>query len=81
MDAFSWKNVTFTIQFILTICINSEKLILPGRCAPVEFFSWKCRKLKKKQQTVATPHLFDNSEQASLVLYTETKYHTWNYNV
>ena len=28
--------------------INSEKLTLPGRCAPVEFFRWKCEKLRKK---------------------------------
>ena len=47
MGAFSWQNVTYTVQFILTICINSEKLMLPGRCAPVEFFSWKCGKLRK----------------------------------
>ena len=47
MDAFSWQNATYTIQFIGTIYINSEKLMLPGRCAPVEFFSWKCRKLRK----------------------------------
>ena len=47
MRAFSWQNATYTIQFILTIYINSEKLMLPGRCAPVEFFSWKCGKLRK----------------------------------
>ena len=47
MGAFSWQNATYTIQFILTIYINSEKLMLPGRCAPVEFFSWKCGKLRK----------------------------------
>ena len=47
MGAFSWQNATYTIQFILTIYINSEKLMLPGRCTPVEFFSWKCRKLRK----------------------------------
>ena len=41
MGAFSWQNATYTIQFILTIYMNSEKLMLPGRCAPVEFFSWK----------------------------------------
>ena len=69
MGAFSWQNATYTIQFILTIYINSEKLMLPGRCAPFEFFSWKCGKLKKKkkkkkQQKVATPLLFDYSEQA-----------------
>ena len=40
-------NATYTIQFILTIYINSEKPMLPGRCAPVEFFSWKCGKLRK----------------------------------
>ena len=47
MGAFSWQNATYTIQFILTIYINGEKLMLPGRCAPVEFFSWKCGKLRK----------------------------------
>ena len=46
--AFSWQNATYTIQFIVTIYINSEKPMLPGRCAPVEFFSWKCGKLSKK---------------------------------
>ena len=39
MGAFSWQNVTYSIQFILTIYINSEKLMLPGKCAPFEFFS------------------------------------------
>ena len=47
MGAFSWQNATYTIQCIFTIYINSEKLMLPGRCAPVEFFSWKCGKLRK----------------------------------
>ena len=47
MGAFSWQNATYTIQFILTMYINSEKLMLPGRCAPFEFFSWKCGKLRK----------------------------------
>ena len=47
MVTFSWQNATYTIQFILTIYINSEKLLLPGRCTPVEFFSWKCGKLRK----------------------------------
>ena len=47
MGAFSWQNATYTIQFILTMYINSEKLMLPGRCDPVEFFSWKCGKLRK----------------------------------
>ena len=47
IGTFSWQNATYTIQFILTIYINSEKLMLPGRCTPVEFFSWKCGKLRK----------------------------------
>ena len=47
MGPFSWQNVTYSIQFILTIYINSEKPMLPGRCAPDEFFSWKCGKLRK----------------------------------
>ena len=51
MGAFSWQNATYTIQFILTICINSEKIMLPGRCAPVEFFSWKCGKLRKRAKS------------------------------
>ena len=49
--AFSWQNATYTIQFILTIYINSEKLMLPRRCAPVEFFSWKCGKLRKTSKS------------------------------
>ena len=76
----NWQNATYTIQFILTIYINSEKLMLPGRCAPVEFFSWKCGKWEK-QQKVATPLSFDHSEKAYLVLYPETKYDTWNSKV
>ena len=47
LGTFSWQNATYTIQFILTIYIYSEKLMLPGRCAPVELFSWKCGKLRK----------------------------------
>ena len=47
MGACSWQNATYTIQFTLTIYINSEKLMLPGRCAPVEFFSWNCGQLRK----------------------------------
>ena len=47
MGAFSWQNATYTIQFILTIYINSKNLMLPGRCTPVEFFSWKLRKTAK----------------------------------
>ena len=47
MGAFSWQNATYTIRFILTIYINSEIFMLPGRRAPVEFFSWKCGKLRK----------------------------------
>ena len=66
--------MTYTIQFILTIYINSEKLMLPGRSTLFEFFSWKCGNWEK-QQKVATPLLFDHSEQDCLVLYPETKYH------
>ena len=47
MGAFSWQNATYAIQFILTIYINSEKLMLPERCAPVEYVTWKCGKLRK----------------------------------
>ena len=47
MGAFSWQNATYTIQFILTIYINSEKQMLPGRCAPVDFFQLKVRKIEK----------------------------------
>ena len=47
MGAFSWQNGTYTIQFILTIYINREKLMLPERRAPVEFFTWMCGKLRK----------------------------------
>ena len=82
MGAFSSQNATFTIQFILTIYINSEKLMLPGRCAPVEFSSSvESAENWEKQQKVATPLLFDHSVQACLVLYIETKYHTRNYKV
>ena len=41
------ENAPYSIQFILTIYVNSEKLMLPGRCAPIEFFSWKWGKLRK----------------------------------
>ena len=44
MGAFSWQNAPDTIQFILTIYI---RFMLPGRCPPVEIFSWKFRKLRK----------------------------------
>ena len=47
MGACSWQNAIYTIQFTLTIYINSEKLMLPGRCAPVECFSWNRGKLRK----------------------------------
>ena len=47
MGAFSWQNATYTIRFILTIYVNTEKLMVPGRCVPDEFFSWKCGKLWK----------------------------------
>ena len=47
MGVFSWQIATYTIQFILTIYSNSEKNMLPGTCAPFEFFSWKCGKLRK----------------------------------
>ena len=80
MGAFSWQIATYTIQFILTIYINSENLKLPGRCAPVEL-SAESAENWEKQQKVATSLLFDHSEQACLVLYPETKYHTWNYKV
>ena len=39
-------------------------------------FSVESAKNWEKQQKVATPLLFDHSEQACLVLYPETKYHT-----
>ena len=47
MGALFWQIATYTIQFILKIYINSEKLMLPESCAPVEYFSWKCGKLRK----------------------------------
>ena len=49
-DAFSWQNATYTIQFILTNYINSEKLMLPGRRALVEFFQLKVRKTEKNNK-------------------------------
>ena len=39
-------------------------------------FSVESAKNLEKQQKVASPLLFDHSEQACLVLYPETKYHT-----
>ena len=42
-------------------------------------FSAESEENWEKQQKVATPLLFDHSEQVSLVLYPETKYQTWNY--
>ena len=51
MGVFSWQNATYTIQFILTFYSNSEKLMLPGRCAPVQFFSWNCGKLRKSAKS------------------------------
>ena len=78
MGAFSWQNATYTIQFILTIYINSEKLMLPGRIALLNF-SVESAENWERQQKVAIPLLFDHSEQACLVLYPETKYHTWDY--
>ena len=71
MGAFSWHNATYTIQFILTIYTISEKLMLPERCALLNF-SVETAENCEKQQKVATP---------LLVLYPETKYHTWNYKV
>ena len=47
MGAFSWQIATYTVQFILTIYKNSDNPMLPGRCAPFEFFSWKCGKFRK----------------------------------
>ena len=76
MGAFSCRNATYSIQFILMIFISSEKLMLPGRCTPVEF-SVESAENWEKQQKMATPLLFDHSEQTCLVLYPETKYHTW----
>ena len=40
---------------------------------PYWIFQLKVRKIEKKQQKVATPLLFDLSEQACLVLYPKTK--------
>ena len=64
--------------------------MLPERCAPI-YFSVESAENWEKEQKVATPLLFDHSEQACLVfilkqnitfsLYPETKYHTWNYKV
>ena len=79
MGAFSWQKATYTIQFILTMYIDSEKLKLPEGVAPLLNFSVESAENWETQQKVATPLLFDHSEQACLVLYPETKYQTWNY--
>ena len=71
MGAFSWQNATYTIQFILMIYKD----------APLLNFSVESAESWEKQQKVATPLLFDHSEQACLVLYPETKYHTWKYKL
>ena len=54
MGAFSWQNVTYTIQFILTIYINSEKLMLPEDVLLLNF-SVESAENWEKQQKVATP--------------------------
>ena len=55
MGAFSWQKANYTIQFILTIYIISEKHMLN--------FSVESAENCEKQQKVATPLLFDHSEQ------------------
>ena len=49
--------------------------------APLLNFSVESVENWEKQQKVATPLLFDHSQEACLVLYPETKYHTWNHKV
>ena len=80
MGAFSRQNVTYTIQFILTIYINSENSCCQEDALLLNF-SVESAENWEKQQNMATPLLFDNSEQACLVLYPKTKYHAWNYKV
>ena len=69
MGAFFWQNATYTIQFILTIYINSEKLMLPGRCAPFEFFSWKCGKLRKTATNGYPAHIWPFRTRLFSVLF------------
>ena len=54
-------------------CCKEDALLLNFSVESAE--NWE------KQQKVATPHLFDHSEQACSVLYPETKHLTWNYKV
>ena len=78
MGAFSRQNATYTIQLYwqsTSVVKNSSW----QEDAPLLNFSAESAENKGKQQKVATPLLFDNSEQACLMLYPETKYHTWNY--
>ena len=63
MGAFSWQNATYTIQFILMIYINSEKLMLPEDALLLNFSVESAENWEKKQK-VATQLLFDHSEQA-----------------
>ena len=62
------------------IYINSENSCCQED-VPLLNFSVESAENWEKQQKVATLLLFDHSEQACLVLYPETKYHTWNYKV
>ena len=80
MGAFSWQNATYTIQFILTIYINSEKLMVPGRCAPVEFFGWKCRKLRKTAKS-GYPALIWSFRTSLFSALSWNKISTLNYKV
>ena len=50
MGAFSWQNATYTIQFILTIYIKSEKLMLPGRMCACWIFQLKVRNIEKNSK-------------------------------
>ena len=43
MGAFSWQNVTYTIQIHIDYLHKSWKT----HVAPIEFFSWQCGKLRK----------------------------------
>ena len=80
MGAFFWQNATYTIQFILTSYINSENSC-SQEDALLLTFSFEIAENWEKQQKVATPLLFDRSEQDCLVLCPKTKYHTSNYKV
>ena len=80
MGAFSWQNATYTIQFSHIDNLHQKwKTHVARKMRSCWIFQLQVWKNWEKQQRLATPLLFDHSEQACSVLYPETKYNTWNY--